>query len=510
MQHVKLARDRRKRKSRIKALIFFIALFSIFTGFFLHLNDTASDKLDEVNDPIYSNQPTKSDDAADVQDQFQDILSDDLYPASAYTMSFANEVYHEVQILADTVGITTIDNNATSYDDDVGKDDEVEEVKTHDELDDLDKLPDDAKDAVTNILDVADQAIRIKDQFSHTVVKGDTLKDVLELSGLDADTSQQLIASYPELKHLQAGQQFYWILNNDGDLEYFNWLVSQKKEHIYELQANGRFKRQIVEKKSVWKREVLRGEMESSFVNSLKKLGLDNRQIYQLFSALQWQVSLKQLKKGTKISVLVSREYLEGKLTGQGNVDAIHIISDGKSYYAIQASNGRYYNRQGETLGKGFSRYPLQRQARISSPFNPRRRHPITGRIAPHKGVDFAMPTGTPVIAPADGTVEKIAYQAYGAGRYIVIRHSREYQTVYMHLSRPLVKVGQTVKKGERIALSGNTGGSTGPHLHYEFHINGRPVNPLTVKLPGGSSGMDTAERKAFLLKANEAERLLK
>ena len=344
MQHVKLARDRRKRKSRIKALIFFIALFSIFTGFFLHLNDTASDKIDEVNDLIYSNQPTKSDDAADAQDQFQDILSDDLYPASAYTMSFANEVYHEVQILADTVGITTIDNNATSYDDDVGKDDEVEEVKTHDELDDLDKLPDDAKDAVTNILDVADQAIRIKDQFSHTVVKGDTLKDVLELSGLDADTSQQLIASYPELKHLQAGQQFYWILNNDGDLEYLNWLVSQKKEHIYELQANGRFKRQIVEKKSVWKREVLRGEMESSFVNSLKKLGLDNRQIYQLFSALQWQVSLKQLKKGTKISVLVSREYLEGKLTGQGNVDAIHIISDGKSYYAIQASNGRYYN----------------------------------------------------------------------------------------------------------------------------------------------------------------------
>ena len=510
MQHVKLARDRRKRKSRIKALIFFIALFSIFTGFFLHLNDTASDKIDEVNDPIYSKQPTKSDDAADVQDQFQHILSDDHYPDSAYTMSFANEVYHEVQILADTVGITIIDNNATSYDDDVGKDDEVEEVKTHDELDDLDKLPDDAKDAVTNILDVADQAIRIKDQFSHTVVKGDTLKDVLELSGLDADTSQQLIASYPELKHLQAGQQFYWILNNDGDLEYLNWLVSQKKEHIYELQANGRFKRQIVEKKSVWKREVLRGEMESSFVKSLKKLGLDNRQIYQLFSALQWQVSLKQLKKGTKISVLVSREYLEGKLTGQGNVDAIHIISDGKSYYAIQASNGRYYNRQGETLGKGFSRYPLQRQARISSPFNPRRRHPITGRIAPHKGVDFAMPTGTPVIAPADGTVEKIAYQAYGAGRYIVIRHSREYQTVYMHLSRPLVKVGQTVKKGERIALSGNTGGSTGPHLHYEFHINGRPVNPLTVKLPGGSSGMDTAERKAFLVKANEAERLLK
>lgn len=103
----------------------------------------------------------------------------------------------------------------------------------------------------------------------------------------------------------------------------------------------------------------------------------------------------------------MTREYIEGKLTGQGNVDGIHIISAGKSYYAIQASNGRYYNRQGETLGKGFARYPLQRQARVSSHFNPYRRHPVTGRIAPHKGVDFAMPVGTPVIAPADGIVEK-------------------------------------------------------------------------------------------------------
>ena len=79
-----------------------------------------------------------------------------------------------------------------------------------------------------------------------------------------------------------------------------------------------------------------------------------------------------------------------------------------------------------------------------------------------------------------------------------------------MHLSRPLVKAGQTVKKGERIALSGNTGGSTGPHLHYEFHINGRPVNPITVKLPGTSSSMTTAERKAFLIKAAEIERALR
>ncbi|WP_314953734.1 murein DD-endopeptidase MepM [Aggregatibacter sp.] len=509
VQHVKLARERRQRKSRIKALIFFLALLLIFTGFFLHLNDTAEDKIERVKNPTYSNLSTQNT-FSDTNNLLQEILSlGELYPGSAYVVSFTNEAVQETQILADTFSLNAVEE-ATSYDDDVGKDDESEEVKTHDDFDDLDTLPGDAKDAVVNILDVADQAIRIKDQFSHTVVKGDSLKDVLELSGLEDDTSKQLIATYPELKYLQAGQQFYWILNNDGELEYLNWLVSQKKEHIYELQSDGKFNRQILEKKSVWKREVLRGEMDGSFVNSLKKLGLDNRQIYQLTSALQWQVSLKQLKKDTKISILVSREYLEEKRTGQGNVEAIHIMTGGKGYYAIQAANGRYYNRQGETLGKGFARYPLQRQARVSSPFNPRRLHPVTGRVAPHKGVDFSMPIGTLVIAPADGTVEKIAYQANGAGRYVVIRHSREYQTVYMHLSRPLVKAGQSVKKGERIALSGNTGRSTGPHLHYEFHINGRPVNPLTVKLPGGSSGMATAERKQFLVKANEVERLLR
>ena len=509
VQHVKLAREPRQRKSRIKALIFFLALLLIFTGFFLHLNDTAEDKIERVKNPTYSNLSTQNT-FSDTNNLLQEILSlGELYPGSAYVVSFTNEAVQETQILADTFSLNAVEE-ATSYDDDVGKDDESEEVKTHDDFDDLDTLPGDAKDAVVNILDVADQAIRIKDQFSHTVVKGDSLKDVLELSGLEDDTSKQLIATYPELKYLQAGQQFYWILNNDGELEYLNWLVSQKKEHIYELQSDGKFNRQILEKKSVWKREVLRGEMDGSFVNSLKKLGLDNRQIYQLTSALQWQVSLKQLKKDTKISILVSREYLEENRTGQGNVEAIHIMTGGKGYYAIQAANGRYYNRQGETLGKGFARYPLQRQARVSSPFNPRRLHPVTGRVAPHKGVDFSMPIGTPVIAPADGTVEKIAYQANGAGRYVVIRHSREYQTVYMHLSRPLVKAGQSVKKGERIALSGNTGRSTGPHLHYEFHINGRPVNPLTVKLPGGSSGMATAERKQFLVKANEVERLLR
>lgn len=485
MQHVKLARDRRKRKSRIKAAIFFAALALILSGTMLGLKDST-----ESEPTVQSNlEPEMVDDV-----QYQSLKPEENTQTSPSSEQ-ANAQGHS--------------EDATSYDDELqAQDDEVDEVKP--EFDDLDALPQDAQDALSGLLDAADQAIRITDQFSHTVVRGDSLKDVLELSGLEDDTAKELIASYPELKNLRAGQQFYWILDKNDQLEYLNWLVSEKEERIYERVENGKFKRQILEKQSIWKKEVLKGQVNGSFAASLRALGLDGRQISQLSSALQWQVSLQKLKKGTKFSILVSREYLGDKLTGQGNVEAIHIVAEGKSYYAIQAANGRYYNQQGETLGKGFARYPLQRQARVSSPFNPNRRHPVTGRVRPHKGVDFSVPQGTPIIAPADGLVEKVAYQGGGAGRYVVLRHGREYQTVYMHLSRPLVRAGQTVKKGERIALSGNTGISTGPHLHYEFHINGRAVNPLTVKLPGTSSSMATAERKQFLIRAKEAERMLR
>ncbi|WP_408581978.1 murein DD-endopeptidase MepM [Pasteurella canis] len=583
VRHVKLARDRRRKKLQIKVMIFFSAILLIITGILLRDKEETADTVSttvttqaqeniprsessnlfsEVSVPTSSTELNQSEHSSFTK-SFTDTnvsttLSSSLESSSppeitnyeSHAKVAENEIASVNQLTSPVVDSTSVgvdpaetisgtslssgsstehsvvgeneidrasmnkleDNSldATSYYDDLeAKDDEVDEIKPE-TIDELTEFPESARNALNDLFDVMDQAMRIKNQFSHTVVKGDTLKDVLELSGLDVKVSDALIKSYPEFKNLKPGQQFYWILDNQGELEYLNWLVSEREERIYERTEESKFKREILKKQSVWKKEVLKGKIDGSFNTTLRTLGLELRQINQLANALQWQINLKRLKKGDKFAVLVTREYIDNKRTGQGNVDSIHIISGGKSYYAIQASNGRYYNRQGETLGKGFARYPLQRQARVSSHFNPYRRHPVTGRIAPHKGVDFAMPIGTPIIAPADGIVEKVAYQANGAGRYIVIRHGREYQTVYMHLSRPLVKAGQNVKRGQRIALSGNTGRSTGPHLHYEFHINGRAVNPLSVKLPGTSSGMGTAERKQFLVRAKEVERQLK
>ncbi|KGQ31619.1 peptidase M23 [Gallibacterium genomosp. 2] len=487
MQHIKLARDRLKRKIIIRTLLASVAIlcFTSILYFLLHQTKPMS----STDEPLLKEMVETKTSTADEQNKAR--------------LKWKNSDSNQIENNQTT---QSNDTNATDTDSDENFDDQLSDDTFFSD----DELPQDAKDALNELLNAAGQALSITNQFGATVADGDTLADILGSSGLEVDTVNELYQLDPTLKKLQTGQQLYWILSKDGDLQYLNWLVSRKEERIYERQADGQFTMQVIQKQSIWKEEVLKGDIEGNLYNHLRANGLDSKQIYQLINALQWQISLTKLQKGDRYAILVNREYLNNKLTGQGNVMGIHIISRGKSYYAIQAENGRYYNNHGETLGKGFSRYPTQRQYRISSHFNPRRKNPVTGRIAPHKGVDFSMPIGTPIIAPADGVVVKVSYQAGGAGRYVMLRHGREYQTVYMHLSRSLVKPGQTVKKGQRIALSGNTGRSTGPHLHYEFHINGVAVNPMKVKLPGMNNTMASKERQRFLRQARIVQDKLK
>ena len=212
-------------------------------------------------------------------------------------------------------------------------------------------------------------------------------------------------------------------------------------------------------------------------------------------------MDFRKLKKGDEFSVLMSREMLDGKRE-QSQLLGVRLRSEGKDYYAFRAADGKFYDRNGTGLAKGFLRFPTTKQFRISSNFHPRRVNPVTGRVAPHKGVDFAMPQGTPVLAVGDGEVV-VAKRSGAAGYYIAIRHGRTYTTRYMHLRKLLVKPGQKVKRGDRIALSGNTGRSTGPHLHYEMWINQQAVNPLTAKLPR-TEGLTGSDRTEYLAQVKE------
>ncbi|ELY3984915.1 murein DD-endopeptidase MepM [Cronobacter muytjensii] len=335
----------------------------------------------------------------------------------------------------------------------------------------------------------------------YVVSTGDTLSSVLNQYGIDMGDISQLASVDKDLRNLKIGQQISWTLTDSGELQRLTWEMSRRETRTYDRTPAGGFKMSSEVQQGDWVNNVIKGTVGGSFVASAKEAGLTSAEISAVIKAMQWQMDFRKLKKGDEFSVLMSREMLDGKRE-QSQLLGVRLRSSGKDYFAIRAEDGKFYDRNGSGLAKGFLRFPTSRQFRVSSNFNPRRLNPVTGRVAPHKGVDFAMPQGTPVLAVGDGEVV-MAKRSGAAGYYVAIRHGRTYTTRYMHLKKLLVKPGQKVKRGDRIALSGNTGRSTGPHLHYEIWINQQAVNPLTAKLPR-SEGLAGSDRRDYLAQVKE------
>ncbi|WP_338556417.1 murein DD-endopeptidase MepM [Erwinia sp. E_sp_B04_7] len=334
----------------------------------------------------------------------------------------------------------------------------------------------------------------------YVVSSGDTLSSVLNQYGIDMGDINQLARVDKDLRNLRVGQQLSWTLTDDGQLQRLSWEASRRETRTYD-RSGDTFKSSSEVQKGEWKDTVLSGTVNGSFVNSAKQAGLNSGEISAVIKALQWQMDFRKLRNGDKFSVLMSREMLDGK-SEQSQLSGVRLQSGGKNYYAIRAEDGKFYDRTGAGLAQGFMRFPTVKQYRVSSNFNPRRLNPVTGRIAPHKGVDFAIPVGTPVLAVGDGEVI-VSKRSGGAGNYVAIRHGRQYMTRYMHMKKLLVKPGEKVKRGERIGLSGSTGRSTGPHLHFEIWINNQAVNPLTAKLPR-MEGLTGKDRSAYLAQVRE------
>ncbi len=300
----------------------------------------------------------------------------------------------------------------------------------------------------------------------YTVSSGDTLSSALNQYGIDISDINALVMSDRDLRNLQVGQQLSWTLDDDGGLKTLSWEISRRETRTYERTPKGGFKMDAEMQKGEWRNSVMQGEVRGSFAASAQRAGLSSAEASAVIKALQWL--------------------------------GVRLRSGGKDYYAFRAEDGKFYDRSGSGLARGFMRFPTVKQYRVSSNFNPRRLNPVTGRIAPHKGVDFALPIGTPVLAVGDGEIV-VAKNGGAAGNYVAIRHGRQYMTRYMHMKKVLVKPGQKVKRGDRIGLSGNTGRSTGPHLHFEIWINNQAVNPLTAKLPRmeGLTGKDRSDYMA-------------
>ncbi len=231
------------------------------------------------------------------------------------------------------------------------------------------------------------------------------------------------------------------------------------------------------------------GTIKNSFYRAGLEAGLSDRIIIKIADVLGWDLDfVTDVRAGDRFSVVYEEQYLNGNKLRDGNVLALEFVNNGKIYraarYTDAAGKSDYFTPGGKSMRKPFLRNPIE-YARVSSHFNPRRLHPIFKTVRPHRGVDYAAPTGTPVRASGDGKI-KFRGKKSGYGNVVIVQHGRTYSTLYAHLSK--FAAGQRrnsqVRQKQVIGYVGATGYATGPHLHYEFRVNGAHKNPLTVKLP--------------------------
>jgi len=244
------------------------------------------------------------------------------------------------------------------------------------------------------------------------------------------------------------------------------------------------------------------GVIDSSLFEAGQHAGLPDALIMKMVQIFGWDIDFAlDLRAGDRFTVIYEELYSEGVKVDDGAILAARFINSGHVYEAFRHVSGDdtdYFDARGMAMRKAFLRTPVE-YTRISSRFTRARMHPILNRLRAHTGVDYAAPTGTPVLATADGTVV-LAGNKGGYGRAIVLRHAGSYSTLYGHLSafHRGVTRGARVRQGQVIGYVGQTGLATGPHLHYEFRINGRHVDPLTVSLPPARP-IDKAQRATFL-----------
>jgi murein DD-endopeptidase MepM/ murein hydrolase activator NlpD len=247
----------------------------------------------------------------------------------------------------------------------------------------------------------------------------------------------------------------------------------------------------------------VRGTIQTNLFDALRDQGADPLLADQLAEILGWEIDFfRDLRVGDTFVAVYEEHVYEGRKVRDDRVLAVHFVNQGRQHEAYVFDNAfelpSYYDGEGNSLERQFLRAPLK-FSRISSGFSKRRLHPVLKRYAPHYGVDFVAPTGTPVLATADGVVIKREYRR-GNGNYVGLRHGQGYESYYLHFSRFAkgVKVGGRVKQGQVIGYVGSTGWSTGPHLDYRIKRNGRWMNPRKLKLPPAEP-VSAERREEFL-----------
>ncbi len=289
------------------------------------------------------------------------------------------------------------------------------------------------------------------------------------------------------LKHIKPGQEIRFLFE-DGEFEALQYDVDLT-DTLYIKKLGDIYSADLLAKELETKVKTASSTINDSLFLAGKKSGLSDNMIMQMINLYGWDIDFAmEVRQGDQFHVIYEERYVDGEKVQDGPILAAEFINRGKSFTSVRYTHADghsdYYAENGKSMRMAFRRTPVK-FARISSRFSLGRKHPILNRIRAHKGVDYAASTGTPVRASGDGVI-KLAARKGGYGKAIIIQHGGRYTTLYGHLSRYHrgIKRGKHVKQGQIIGSVGMTGLATGPHLHYEFRVNGVHRNPLTVKLP--------------------------
>ncbi len=327
------------------------------------------------------------------------------------------------------------------------------------------------------------------------VKSGDTLSSIFHRAGLSDRVMFEVVNSCKQgkaLAKLYPGHQFEFELDADGQLTKLKHKIDTLNSQSFTRSENGFEHQQLTLTPDV-KMAQRSGVIESSLYNAGIDAQMDDNLIMQLASIFGWDIDFAlDIRKGDQFKILFEETFLDGERIGVGHILAAEFINQNTTFRAVryvdENNDAQYFTPDGKAMRKAFLRAPLDFR-RISSNFNPRRLHPISKTVKPHRGTDYAADRGTPVWASGDGRVVASSYTKAN-GNYVVIQHGGEVQTKYLHLQKRKVKTGQRVKQKQIIGTVGTTGYSTAPHLHYEFLLNGVHRNPRTIvqKLPKAKS----------------------
>ena len=346
---------------------------------------------------------------------------------------------------------------------------------------------------------------------------GDTLARILTTRGHTPATVHQIVESGPagkELSSIRVGTTLKLATDHSGQVSEISYAPDPYRVvTVRRNESSGAFESEVIEKPTVTVNRFAEGVIEDSLFGAGQRAGISPTVILEMADAFGYDIDFAlEVQQGDSFRVVYEEILVEGVRVRDGEVLAAEFINNGKTYRAVryETANGRagFYTPEGFAMRKAFLRTPVD-FARISSRFTSARFHPVLHKMRAHKGVDYAAARGTPIKATADGSVEYLGNKG-GYGRVIILRHGNKQTTLYAHLDRfgKNVRSGGRVSQGQIIGYVGSSGLASGPHLHYEFRVNGMHVDPLKVKT-AQADPIAAAEKQAFLLEANRLVAML-